>query len=817
MKVSLSWLKEYVPLDESIESIEEALTLIGFEVEGIEGRGLAALDKVVVGEVLSTEPHPDADRLSVCQVRVGPEREPTQIVCGASNFKVGDRVPVALPGARLPGDFKIKKSKLRGVVSKGMMCSARELELGGDASGLLILPNAPEPGTPIHEALPEPEVVFDIEVTPNRPDCLCHLGIARELAAWFGLQLNYPVVEFRAGESTERQGNTLLRGLGVDDPAACPYYTAASIQGVRIGPSPGWLVRRLETVGLRPVNNVVDVTNYVMLELGQPLHAFDLAKIGEHRLSVRRAKEGEKIRTLDEKERPLDPGILVIADAQRPLAIAGVMGSADAEVDETTRDLVLEAAFFDPLSVRRTSRKLGLASDSSYRFERGVDAGNLLYAAERAISLILEVAGGELSSPLWRIGSPPLTRTEIAISGDFVRSRCGFGPDDEEIRGVFESLEMQVSGESGGDSWTVQVPSFRSDLTRPIDLVEEFLRIYGTDKIPARSVVSPTLPGEDSQRARVLDEAADLLVGAGFRETLAYSLREEKEVKNWFGRSAVAELALDNPLASDQSHLRSSLLPGLLDALAYNAARNPGDFRFFETGRVFREVDGSIHEAFSVAFVIMERQAEPRWKRREGVDFYTAKGLVERILSASRLSGVAAEGDFQAFETSPIWLDGHGAWFGDLNRDGFQAEAGAFDLSILRDWSLSDPVIAGEALFSPEFLDRPRGEPAFAPFSAYPPSTRDLALVVSGKTSAGQVRSVLEDLSRKVCGEVCHLEDVVLFDVYQGKGLKEGEKSLAFNLRFRRQDRTLNDKEVSTIFERIQEEVASKTAFSVRT
>ncbi|MCB1120812.1 MAG: phenylalanine--tRNA ligase subunit beta, partial [Verrucomicrobiae bacterium] len=427
-------MKNYVDLsDKSVDQIEYALTMVGFEVEGLRDTGLPDLPKVVVGEVLSRDQHPDADRLGVCNVNVG-EVEPLQIVCGASNYKVGDRVPVALVGARLPGDFKIKASKLRGVESFGMMCSPRELGLGDDHAGLMILEDRPEIGKPINEVFTDSDTVFDIEVTPNRPDCLSHLGIARELAAYFGKAFSYPKLNLDFDGIRNSVEPALISGVEVAAPDDCPNYYAHSIRGVKIGSSPDWLKRYLESVDQRPINNIVDITNFVLLELGQPLHAFDANKIGGKKIVVRRARPEEKITTLDDKQRKLNPEMLVIADAEKPLVVAGVMGSVDAEVDDNTVDIVLESAYFDPSGIRKTSRTLGLSSDSSYRFERGVDPNGANFAALRAIELILGMAGGELVGPVFQAGSEPLVEREIELKPQYIRDVAGFEIPDSKIR-----------------------------------------------------------------------------------------------------------------------------------------------------------------------------------------------------------------------------------------------------------------------------------------------------------------------------------------------------------------------------------------------
>ena len=425
MKISLNWIRDYVALDAPVQEITRAITFLGFEVEQVAATGAPRLEQVVVGEVLTREKHPNADKLSVCTVDIGPAGGVKTIVCGAQNYKVGDRVPVALPGAVLPGGLEIKASRIRGQLSDGMLCSGLEIGVGEDAGGLLILPGSPRLGAPINEVLSAGDTVFDIEITPNRPDCLSHLGLARELAAWFRKGLAYPRERFR-GDVEGAGRSDLFSSVRVDAPEDCPLYAAHVVTGVRIGPSPAWMQERLRAVGLRPINNVVDVGNYVMLEYGQPLHAFDARKIAGGRIVVRRAQDGERITTLDGRERILSGRMLVIADAAKALVVAGVMGGENSGVDDTTTSIVLESAIFRAASVRWTSRALGLSSDSSYRYERGVDPHTALEAAWRAIDLIVETSGGSVVGPVCVVGGDVPWRREVTVSSGFVNERLGF-------------------------------------------------------------------------------------------------------------------------------------------------------------------------------------------------------------------------------------------------------------------------------------------------------------------------------------------------------------------------------------------------------
>ena len=468
MKISLEWLKDYVALPDSADALAEALTNSGTEVIGREGRGYVP-DKIVVAQILSSEQHPNADRLSVCQVDDG-SGQPRQIVCGAKNYKVGDKVPLALPGAVLGPDFKIKAGKLRGVASDGMMCSAKELALAEDAEGLLILPADTPVGKPAKELFP-PDTVLELEVTPNRPDMLGYHGVAREVAALTRIQAKVADV---AAVAPKAAGDFVR----LED-AACPFYTARIIRGVKVGPSPQWLADRLTAVGLRPINNVVDVTNFVLLETGQPLHAFDLARL-DGGIIVRRAKDGELLKALDGSDLKLRAHDLVIADAKKSVALAGVMGGAETGVTDSTTDILLESAWFEPTRVRKTSRELGISTDSSYRFERRVDPSGVPAASVRAAELILQTAGGTAEPELLVAGAMPSAETEVPMDNNRCRALLGLDIPDGEIEGILQRLGLVKSG----NGW--KVPSYRPDLTREVDLIEEVIRVAGIERVPSR-------------------------------------------------------------------------------------------------------------------------------------------------------------------------------------------------------------------------------------------------------------------------------------------------------------------------------------------
>lgn len=819
MKASLHWLKDYVAVTASPAEIAEAITFLGFEVEGVASIGAPPLRNVVVGEVLTRERHPNADKLSVCRVDLGPAGGVRTIVCGAQNYRVGDRVPVALPGAILPGDFQIRQSAIRGQLSDGMMCSGKELGIGEDHGGLLILEGRPELGRPINDVLPAADTVFDLEITPNRPDCLSHLGLARELAAWFDVPLRYPALTAPPTENRDGAGipARLLAGIEVRDPVDCPLYTAQVVEGVKVGPSPAWLRQRLTAVGLRSINNIVDATNYVMLEYGQPLHAFDARRIGGSRIVVRRAEEGERIVTLDGRERTLTRRMLAIADAARPLIVAGIMGGEDSGVGAETADIVLEGAVFRPQSVRRTSRQLGLASDSSYRYERGVDPHATREAVRRALDLIVASAGGRVCPGAFVAGGDVPWKREITVTTGFLRDRLGFDIPEAEMKSGLEALELRIAHDTpaptGGRTWTVSIPTWRDDLDRPVDLVEEVLRLHGTDRIPAGQVTGPGLPADDDPTIRFNRAATAYLVGHDFHECVNLMLRPVGEVAAWAGPEAEPRLALANPLVEDQSHLRPSLLSGLLENLRLNRSRGVAASRLAEVGRVFLERGGEVWECAAAGFVLTE-DGERRWKRRDAPDFYTAKRLLAGLAGLAGIDfdrqPLAAAGT--AF---PAWQAGHAAAAGELVH-GWTAVFGLLDLGVTKALDLPGPVYAGMLAVLPEKLPAGAERPRYRELGVFPPALRDIALAVDAATPAAQVRRRLAEIARASCGAGFSVEAVALFDLYEGRGLPEGRKSLAFTLAFRAPDRTLTDVEVNAAFQRIQDELAKDPAITVR-
>jgi len=584
-----------------------------------------------------------------------------------------------------------------------------------------------------------------------------------------------------------------------------------------VGPSPAWLQDRLRAVGLRPINNVVDVGNYVMLEFGQPLHAFDARKIAGGRIIVRPAGVGERLTTLDGKERILPPRTLVIADAEKPLVVAGIMGGANSGIDQSTTAIVLECAIFRPGSVRRTSRALGLASDSSYRYERGVDPHTAREAAWRAVDLLAATAGARPVGPTAIVGSDIPWRREIAVSAGYLRARLGFEIPAPEMRAALESLELTVTREvtaaDGTPEWTVDIPSWRDDLDRPIDLVEEVLRIYGTERIPPARVAAVGLAVEDDPVTQFNRRAISYLVGHDFHECVNLTLRPGPEITTWTSATAAAELALANPFVEDQSHLRPTLVMGLLDSLLLNQSRGVPATRLCEAGRIFLENNGQNFEAAAVAFVLAD--AGPRsWKPREAPDFFTLK---HHLTAVARAAGL----DLAAEPLQPVvgpgygWQEGHAVSAGSIDR-GWIARLGLVNLAMLRARGISGGVLAAVVAILPEKLPAAPPRARVRDFSLFPAALRDIALVVDAAVPAGTVQADLARVAAARAAGAFAVEAVDVFDLYQGAGLPEGKKSLAFSLVFRSDSRTLTDDEVNGVFAAIKAELEGTTAYQLR-
>ncbi len=782
MRAPLSWIREFTPVDASVEELVAALNQVGLEVEGVEEPG-RDVRGVVAARVLEVVEHPNADKLTLVDIDFG--NGSTRVVCGARNVAVGDVVPYAPAGAHLPEPLGVlERRTIRGVASDGMLLAPDELGLGDDHEGIVHLDGAAELGADVRELLGLDDVIFDLSITPNRPDAMCVVGVARELAAHFRLPLDVPKVS----APTDRAVSSDIT-VRIDAPDRCPRYLGRVAQ-VTIGPSPSWMTQRLVKAGMRPISNVVDVTNYVLLERNQPLHAFDLGRLGGRGILVRLAKRGEKITTLDGVDRELAREDLLICDADGvPQAIAGVMGGGTSEVSDATSEILLEAAYFERMGIARTSKRLKLRSESSARFERGIDPNGVVDHAERAMQLFADVAGARVAEQTVDEYPQPVEPTRIHVRTSKVNAVLGTDLRDTEVLDALGPLGIDVSG--AGDDITAVAPTFRPDLEREIDIVEEVARRIGFATI-GRTVARPREQvGGLTRRQRELRLVADALVGAGFSEAVTIPLVAAADLER-AGAPLDRVVEAANPLRAEESVLRSRILPGLMRAVAHNQAHGLTDVGLFEVGRVFLAPhkkrallpDEPTHLAAVLAGAVRRRPAESD----RPVDPYDAVDALRQVLDALEIADARTESAARP-GLDPVLGGG-------VIVDGNEIGAvGAIDPGLLAALELAPPVVGFE-LDLDRLLEARRRDRAFRPPSPYPPSSIDLAFVVPEEVAAGAVAATLG----KAAGEV--LEDVRLIDVFRSDVLGAGRRSLAFTLRFRTPDHTLTNDEVGAIRQR---------------
>jgi phenylalanyl-tRNA synthetase beta chain len=811
MKISFEWLKKYVNIKVPVEDLAGRLTMAGLEVESVEKPLTTKYDGFVVGEVVEVKRHPNADKLTVCTVNAG--RQTLEIICGAPNVGAGQKVPVALVGAVIPRNqhdpegkpFSLERAKIRGVESNGMICSEYELGLGDDAEGILVLDQQASAGTPLAEYLGPVQTAMEIGLTPNRPDCMSHLGVAREVAVLLGAKLKRPLVRFT--ESRERaDDHASVQIKDVDD---CPRYTARVICGVKIGVSPQWMQDALKSVGLRPVNNIVDVTNFVLMELGHPLHAFDYDKLEGKKIVVRRAKDGDSFTTLDGKRRSLRSDTLMICDSRQPVAVAGVMGGANTEISETTENILLESAYFDPKSIRRTSKYLGLSTDASQRFERGADPNATRYAVDRAAQLIQEICGGEILRGAIDVYPRKVLPRVVALRTKKVNEVLGTDLEEKEIIRILDSLEVALRAmrkTKNRKRLLFSVPTFRPDLEREIDLVEEVARIYGYEKIETKmgtllKFPSKPRPADHSETVR------DFLVGEGYLEIVTNSLQRRSTAA--LGGTAAVEIL--NPINEDMAALRTSLVPGALDVIRHNINHGAKDLKLFEIGNVFRKGSASEKGPYFDDYVEEERiliaqtglANAPGWDRADRrADFFDLKGTTERLLSKISLDKFR----FISYSTTntltefSVDIEFNGSYVGFL---------GKLKPDIGMSFGVDQEVYVAELLVKP-LREKHEGKPTFESLPKYPPVLRDLAFVVDEGVTAEEL---LESV-RSSGGNL--LKRIRLFDVYTGDQIERGKKSCAFSLEFLSADRTLTEEEVERATQQVVRYVREKLGARLR-
>ena len=785
MLISLNWLKQYIDLDGiEINEMENALTMIGQEVEKIDIVG-GNLDKVVVAHLEEVKKHPNADSLTLCKVNNG--KEILQIVCGATNHKTGDKVALAQVGARLKEDFTIKKGKIRGEESNGMLCSEDELGIGSDKDGIIILPEDAPVGVPFKDYLGINDTVFELEITPNRPDCLSHIGIARELSAYYGKELKYPETEIK-NEIEEKTSDNVK--VSIEDSNLSRRYVTRILKNVTVKESPKWLKERIEAVGLRSINNIVDVSNFILMEMNHPNHVFDLDKIEGNEIKVKSAVKGDKLVTLDEQERELEDGDIVICDSKKILALGGVMGGLDSEVTDNTKNILLEVAQFNPQNVRKTSRRLTLSSDSSYRFERGIDVEDSIKVINRLANLIQEVAGGEILNGYVDVYPVPHENKVAELNFERLNRFVGKVIPREKVIEILRNLEIDVK--DNGDTLTLTAPSYRDDLELEQDYFEEVIRMYGFDNI------ENILPRVDINKnstldtTKLTDRVKTICASVGLKEVINYSFipKDALQKLKFTGVSEDKLIDISNPITEDFVTMRPTLLYSLIKNAKDNMNRNVSNIRFFEVSRTFEKAEELAKEDIKVGIILAGENDKTLWNPKPvHYDFYDLKGIVEEIFSKLKFQSFSikrsVQTEFHPGRSADVFVGKeYIGSFGEIHPD------------VLENFGLNKKTVL-VAEFNIELIKKYINKPfVYQGIVKYPAVPRDLALVMNENILVGDVLKTIEKIDKKV-------EKVELFDIYQGIGVEPGKKSVAISILLRDDSKTLEEKEINDIIDKI--------------
>ena len=785
MLISLNWLKQYIDLDGiEINEMENSLTMIGQEVEKIEIAG-SNLENVVTAKIIEKEMHPDSDHLTVCKVDNG--KEILQIVCGASNHKAGDKVVLAQIGAKLSEDFVIKKGKIRGKESCGMLCSEVELGIGSDKDGIIILPEDAPIGVPFKDYLGINDTVFELEITPNRPDCLSHIGIARELSAYYGKELKYPETEIKSEISEKTSDNVKV---SIEDSNLSRRYVTRILKNVTVKESPKWLKERIEAVGLRSINNIVDVSNFILMEMNHPNHVFDLDKIEGNEIKVKSAVKGDKLVTLDEQERELEDGDIVICDSKKILALGGVMGGLDSEVTDNTKNILLEVAQFNPQNVRKTSRRLTLSSDSSYRFERGIDVEDSIKVINRLANLIQEVAGGEILNGYVDVYPVPHKNKVAELNFERLNRFVGKVIPREKVIEILRNLEIDVK--DNGETLTLTAPSYRGDLELEQDYFEEVIRMYGFDNI------ENILPRVDINKnstldtTKLTDRVKTICASVGLKEVINYSFipKDALQKLKFTGVSEDKLIDISNPITEDFVTMRPTLLYSLIKNAKDNMNRNVSNIRFFEVSRTFEKAEELAKEDIKVGIILAGENDKTLWNPKPvHYDFYDLKGIVEEIFSKLKFQSFSikrsVQTEFHPGRSADVFVGKeYIGSFGEIHPD------------VLENFGLNKKTVL-VAEFNIELIKKYINKPfVYQGIVKYPAVPRDLALVMNENILVGDVLKTIEKIDKKV-------EKVELFDIYQGIGVEPGKKSVAISILLRDDSKTLEEKEINDIIDKI--------------
>jgi phenylalanyl-tRNA synthetase beta chain len=791
VKVPIEWLNEFVVIDIEPEDLAKRLTMRGLEVEGIEILS-PRFTGVVAATITKIDAHSNADNLSVCSIDTG--REEVTVVCGASNISVNDRVPLATVGATLDKDFVVGKRKVRGIESFGMLCSEKELGLTDDHSGIFILPDDIRPGSILADLPISHDTVLDVSVPPNRGDCLSILGLAREVASILRQKAKLP--NFKLEE--DRQGSVEDEiGLSILDTTACPRYVLKLIKGIAIARSPFWMRRRITRCGMRPINNIVDVTNYVMLELGQPLHAFDHERLNESRIEVKVAGGPSSFRTLDSIDRPIEAGDILICDGSGPVAIAGIMGGENSEITGTTRNMALESAYFNPFSIRATARRVGIRSEASLRFEKGIDIDNVGYAAERAMYLIHELAGGTVVSGRREVFEKKEPRT-IHITYSNINGLLGTHINRDAITRALRSIDLLIMREDE-NGFDISVPNFRHDIGEAVDVIEEISRVHGFEHIPDTSPVAVLKPQKVTRKERLLEMIKGYCLGTGFYEIINFSFFSTKDIENFLipeNDERTRYVSIMNPISRDWGVMRTMMIPSILRCMAYNLNRGTKNLRFFEKGKVFFREDERIREHAAICFAITGRQKEYSWKEKHAdYDFFDIKGIIEGLME--RL-GVR----FEVTPTTEPFLD-HGR-SADIFIDGVKTGwVGALRDDILGLYEIEQTIYCAELRFD-ILLEKGNLTLQYKPIPRYPQVTRDFSFFVDDGVP-------IATLVEKIKGISPLIVSVGIFDMF-----RKEMRSVAIRVVFQSYEETLTDERVNALQERIIGELTNIDGISLR-
>ncbi len=802
MKVSLNWLKDYVDIEVSPEELGQLLTMTGLEMEGIESVG-QSLEDIIVAKILIIEPHPRADRLFLCQLDTGRER--LQVVCGAHNLEEGFLVPLALPDVKLPDGTVIKESRIRGENSKGMLLAEDEMGLTDDHTGIMILPTDLVPGISLPSALPLSDWVLDIEITPNRPDCASVIGVAREIAAITGKRLRRPKIEIKeSGPPIED-----LSSVTIIDPTGCPRYAAGIIQDIELKPSPFWMRYRLHLSGIRSINNIVDVTNYVMLEMGQPLHAFDYNRLRENRIEVRRAEDGEDFTTLDGVTHNLNSEALMICDGARAVALAGIMGGLNSEIFSGTKNVLLESAFFDPVTIRRGSKHLGMSTEASYRFERGIDIEGVTIALKMAVSLISHLAGGNVAAGF--IDNYPNTYTSpiIDLKVDKTNRFLGTTLSRDVIGKYLKALEMDVQ-DINENKLRVKPPSFRVDITREVDLMEEVARLDGFDNIP---VTSPSVrPSEKGESAELVlrDKVRSIILGLGFTEIITYSFisPDSADILGADDKSSLRSFVkLLNPLTVDQSVMRTSLIPGLMSAVKTNSFHGEKELKLFEWGKIFIQIEGDqlpLEKNILAAIITGQYHQETWYGHQRYVDFYDIKGAVEAVLKGLDLQEFLFQKEigFPGYDpelSSGIYCSAS-----------LIGQAGRISSRVMEAYDLKTKNAYLFELDIEALLKHLSGTKKFQPFAKFPAVYRDISIIVKRELESSKLTEIIKREGSEL------IESVQIFDLYEGKKIDSSQKAIGFRICYRSKHGTLDGGVINQLHESIIDEIRQETGGKLR-